>query len=57
MVNGTELREGNTIGIMESLDKACSQSEKKTLCDLVTKATVPRYLGECEGVLWVLKKK
>lgn len=57
LVNSTELSEPNGVAIMQNLEGAVCEAKEKNLCDLVTKATVPKYLEECEGVVWVLRKR
>lgn len=57
MVNATELDEPECKSTMKSLEAVCVDVVKCGLCDCIQKSTVPKYLEECKGIMWIFKKK
>lgn len=54
-VNGTELQEPQCKAVLESLEKTCESVVENGACECVRKSTVPKYLDDCEGLMWILK--
>ena len=56
MVNKTELQMPQCKATLESLEKTCSEIVEGGACECVQKTTVPKYLDDCEGLMWILQK-
>ncbi|XP_064391476.1 hydrolase in pqqF 5'region-like [Halichondria panicea] len=53
-VNSTELQEPQCKSVLESLENICLSVVEKGVCECVQKSTVPKYLDDCEGLMWIL---
>lgn len=57
LVNATELEEPQCKEIKKSLESACDGVVKKRMCSCLQMITVSKYLEDCEGKMWIFKKK
>lgn len=57
LVNSTELDEPQCQSTMKSLESVCTKLVKNGLCECIQKSTIPEYLKDCKGIMWIFKKK
>ena len=53
-VNSTEMDKPECKSIMKSLE---ASSVKDGYCECIEKSTIPNYLENCQGLMWILRKK
>ena len=42
---------------MKSLEAVCGSIMKNGLCECVQKSTIPNYLEDCNGIMWIFQRK
>ena len=57
MANSTELDEPECKSTMKSLEAVCADIVKNGVCECMQKSIIPKYLGDCSGIMWIFKKK
>ena len=56
LVNGTELKEPECEATLMGLENACEEITKNGICECLQKCTIPKYLKDCEGIMWIFRK-
>lgn len=57
LVNNDELDQPQCLPTKKALENACETIVTKGLCECVQKSTIPNYLEECNGKMWIFKTK